>query len=77
MGVRRPQGVLDLYGYIDYKNLFDDASSDVPDGENWFVDIEPRLSIDRLLGRDSPSARSANGSSPSTTTTPTRARDRG
>ncbi len=46
------KGVLDLYGYIDYKNLFDDASSDVPDGENWFVDIEPRLSIDRLLGRD-------------------------
>ncbi|MDE5220271.1 outer membrane protein OmpK [Pseudomonas aeruginosa] len=44
--------MLDLYGYIDYKNLFDDASSDVPDGENWFVDIEPRLSIDRLLGRD-------------------------
>ncbi|WP_204311490.1 outer membrane protein OmpK, partial [Stenotrophomonas maltophilia] len=22
------KGVLDLYGYIDYKNLFDDASSD-------------------------------------------------
>lgn len=46
------KGVLDLCGYIDYKNLFDDASSNVPDGENWSVDIELRLSVGRLLGRD-------------------------
>ena len=57
--------VLDLYGYIDYKNLFDDASSDVPDGENWFVDIELSPST-ACSAATSPSARSANGSSPST-----------
>ncbi|MDI7059515.1 hypothetical protein QMO37_32825 [Pseudomonas aeruginosa] len=37
---------------MEYKNIFEDPSSDVPDGENWFAAIEPSLSNDRLLRGD-------------------------
>ncbi|MEC7120066.1 MAG: outer membrane protein OmpK, partial [Pseudomonadota bacterium] len=47
------KGILDLYGYIDVKNVLSSTSiSDVDKNEQLFIDIEPRLSIDRMLNKD-------------------------
>lgn len=43
---------LDLYGYIDYLDVLNDSSSGKHNQDNFFVDIEPRISIDYLLRQD-------------------------
>lgn len=43
---------LDLYGYIDFIDALNSKSSDKHGGNNFFVDIEPRVSIDYLLNKD-------------------------
>lgn len=45
-------GLWDLYGYVDFKDIFSQDSSDVHDGSNMFADIEPRMSLDYLFGKD-------------------------
>ncbi|CAM3870419.1 outer membrane protein OmpK [Arcobacter cloacae] len=43
---------LDLYGYVDFIDALNSKSSDKHGGNNFFVDIEPRVSIDYLLNKD-------------------------
>lgn len=43
---------LDLYGYVDFIDALNSKSSDKHGGNNFFVDIEPRISIDYLLNKD-------------------------
>ena len=43
---------LDLYGYVDFLDVLNDSSSDKHGQDNFFVDIEPRISIDYLLNKD-------------------------
>ena len=43
---------LDLYGYIDFIDALNSRSSDKHGDNNFFVDIEPRISIDYLLNKD-------------------------
>lgn len=43
---------LDLYGYIDYLDVFNDSSSGKHGQDNFFADIEPRISIDYITGID-------------------------
>jgi nucleoside-specific channel-forming protein len=43
---------LDLYGYVDFLDALNDSSSDKHGQHNFFVDIEPRISIDYLLNKD-------------------------
>ena len=43
---------LDLYGYVDFLDILNDSSSDKHGQDNFFVDIEPRISIDYLLNKD-------------------------
>ena len=43
---------LDLYGYIDFIDALNSSSSDKHGSNNFFVDIEPRVSIDYLLNKD-------------------------
>lgn len=43
---------LDLYGYIDFLDVLNDQSSDKHGQDNYFVDIEPRISLDYLLDKD-------------------------
>ena len=43
---------LDLYGYIDFLDILNSSSSDKHAQDNFFVDIEPRISIDYLLNKD-------------------------
>lgn len=43
---------LDLYGYVDFIDALNDSSSDKHKDNNFFVDIEPRISIDYLLDKD-------------------------
>lgn len=40
---------LDLYGYVDFIDALNSSSSDKHGSNNFFVDIEPRISIDYLL----------------------------
>ncbi len=40
---------LDLYGYVDFIDALNSRSSDKHGGNNFFVDIEPRISLDYLL----------------------------
>src|SRR5574344_466568 len=37
---------LDLYGYVDFIDALNSRSSDKHGGNNFFVDIEPRISLD-------------------------------
>lgn len=43
---------LDLYGYIDFIDALNSSNSDKHGDNNFFVDIEPRISIDYLLNKD-------------------------
>ena len=43
---------LDLYGYIDFLDVLNSEASDKHKDNNYFVDIEPRISIDYLLNKD-------------------------
>ena len=43
---------LDLYGYVDFIDALNSSSSDKHGSNNFFVDIEPRISIDYLLDKD-------------------------
>lgn len=43
---------LDLYGYVDFIDALNSKSSDKHGGNNFFIDIEPRVSIDYLLNKD-------------------------
>ena len=43
---------LDLYGYVDFIDALNSKSSDKHKDNNFFVDIEPRISIDYLLDKD-------------------------
>jgi nucleoside-specific channel-forming protein len=45
-------GVLDLYGYVDIHNIFGSTSDDSYNGDNFFTELKPRLSIDGMTGRD-------------------------
>jgi nucleoside-specific channel-forming protein len=45
-------GLFDLYGYVDFKDIFNNSDSDAHDGSNVFADIEPRISLDYLLKKD-------------------------
>ena len=43
---------LDLYGYVDFIDALNSSRSDKHGSNNFFVDIEPRISIDYLLNKD-------------------------
>ena len=43
---------LDLYGYIDFIDALNSSTSDKHGQNNFFVDIEPRISIDYLTNTD-------------------------
>ena len=43
---------LDLYGYVDFIDALNSKSSDKHGQNNFFVDIEPRISIDYLTNTD-------------------------
>ncbi|PRN00947.1 outer membrane protein OmpK [Aliarcobacter cryaerophilus] len=43
---------LDLYGYVDFIDALNSRSSHKHGGNNFFVDIEPRISLDYLLDKD-------------------------
>lgn len=43
---------LDYYGYIDFLDILNDSNSDKHGKDNYFVDIEPRISIDYLTQTD-------------------------
>ena len=43
---------LDLYGYVDFLDALNSSSSDKHGSNNFFADIEPRISIDYLLNKD-------------------------
>ena len=43
---------LDLYGYVDFIDALNSSSSDKHGSNNFFADIEPRISIDYLLNKD-------------------------
>lgn len=43
---------LQFYGYIDYLDILNDSSSDKHGQDNFFVDIEPRISLDYLFDKD-------------------------
>ena len=43
---------LDLYGYVDFIDALNSSSSDKHGQNNFFADIEPRVSIDYLLNKD-------------------------
>ncbi len=43
---------LDLYGYVDFIDALNSKGSDKHGQNNFFVDIEPRISIDYLLDKD-------------------------
>ena len=44
--------LLDLYGYVDFIDILDSKASDKHEGNNYFVDIEPRISLDYLFDKD-------------------------
>lgn len=44
-------GVLDLYGYLDVFDVFDSANSDRHNGDNFFVKLSPRFSLDVATGK--------------------------
>ena len=43
---------LDLYGYVDFLDVLNSSTSDKHKDNNFFIDIEPRISIDYLLNKD-------------------------
>jgi len=45
-------GIFDLYGYVDFFDLFQSNSDDRHGGDNMFAKIAPRMSLDGLTGKD-------------------------
>jgi len=45
-------GIVDLYGYVDMFDALDDSSSDQSGGDNMFIKLAPRFSLDAMTGRD-------------------------
>lgn len=45
-------GIFDLYGYVDFFDLFDSRGDDRHGGDNMFAKIAPRMSLDGLTGKD-------------------------
>ncbi|WP_421291666.1 outer membrane protein OmpK [Aeromonas veronii] len=45
-------GIFDLYGYVDYFDIFDSKHSDKHKQENLFMKFAPRVSLDALTGQD-------------------------
>jgi nucleoside-specific channel-forming protein len=45
-------GVLDLYGYVDIMNITGNTKDDTYNGDNFFMELKPRLSIDGMTGKD-------------------------
>lgn len=43
---------LQYYGYVDFIDVFNDPNSDKHHQNNYFIDIEPRISIDYLTNQD-------------------------
>jgi nucleoside-specific channel-forming protein len=43
---------LDLYGYVDFLDALNSSASDKHGDNNFFADIEPRISLDYLLDKD-------------------------
>src|SRR5574344_450479 len=43
---------LQLYGYVDFIDILNTSKSDKHGGNNYFVDIEPRISLDYLFDKD-------------------------
>lgn len=43
---------LDYYGYIDFLDILNDPNSDKHHKDNYFVDLEPRISLDYLFNQD-------------------------
>lgn len=41
-------GALDLYGYVDFKDILSSDGSDAHRADNFFADIEPRISLNTL-----------------------------
>ena len=45
-------GVFDLYGYVDFHNITGDTTNTTYNGDNFFAELKPRLSIDGMTGKD-------------------------
>lgn len=45
-------GIVDLYGYVDMFDALDDGSDDQSGGDNVFIKLAPRFSLDAMSGRD-------------------------
>lgn len=45
-------GALDLYGFLDIFDIFDDADSDFHNADNFFLKFQPRFSINVMSGKD-------------------------
>ncbi len=45
-------GALDLYGYVDIFDIFDQKKDDRHDGDNMFIKLNPRLSLNTLFDKD-------------------------
>ncbi|TVU71971.1 outer membrane protein OmpK [Cobetia crustatorum] len=45
-------GIVDLYGYVDFFDIFDDSSDDQNGGDNFFAKLAPRFSLDAMTGYD-------------------------
>ncbi|MGL4734070.1 MAG: outer membrane protein OmpK [Enterovibrio sp.] len=45
-------GMFELYGYVDIFDIFDTNSSDKHNGQNLFVKLAPRMSLNALTGLD-------------------------
>lgn len=45
-------GIIDLYGYVDFFDIFDRKQDDRHGGDNFFAKISPRFSLDAILNKD-------------------------
>lgn len=45
-------GIVDLYGYVDFFDVFDSKQDDRHGGDNFFAKISPRISLDALFNTD-------------------------
>ena len=43
-------GIVDLYGYVDMFDALDDGSDDQNGGDNMFIKLAPRFSLDAMTG---------------------------
>lgn len=45
-------GVLDFYGFVDFLDVLDSPGSDYHNGDNFFLKLAPRFSLNSLSGQD-------------------------